>query len=138
MSAYQMLKDTSMTVRKARQKQNALTCSTILGEMETVSKRSGKEITDKIVYGKIRKAIEINHDNFKLVRTDEARDKITAENKFLNGLLPQELSEDEIRKILVELNPGHVGDAMQHMNANYTGRFNGGIASKIARELTSK
>lgn len=138
MSAYTSLKATFLDARLAHRKQDSLTCSTILGELETVSKRTGKEITDENVYGKIRKCIGTNLDNFELVRTDADRAKITAENKFLNGLLPQELSADEIRAILVELNPGHVGQAMQHMAANYVGRFNGGVTSAIAKDLTNK
>lgn len=135
MSAYTMLKETALAARKARQKQNAITCSTILGELETIAKRTGEAITDEQLYKKIKKTIETNSDNLKLVKSESDKEHIIKENNFLNDLLPKQLSEDEIRIILTELKPSNIGQAMKHLNTKYTGRFNGGIASKIAREL---
>lgn len=138
MSAFQTLKDTALKVRLAREKQKALTCSTIIGELETTAKTKQAEVTDENVYAKYRKTINTNNDNIKLVRTEAEKDKILAENEFLQGLLPQELTEAEIVDILTKLAPSNMGEAMKHLNANYTGKFNGGLASKVAREITSK
>jgi hypothetical protein len=138
MSAYQTLKSTALVERKARRRENALTCSTLLGYFDNKSKSLGAPLSDQDVYGKIQKTIEINKANWLLLTDLPRKQAIEEENKFLEGLLPLPLSDRDLEQVLIALAPANIGQAMVYLKENYTGRFEGGKASKMAMAVVKK
>lgn len=73
----------------------------ILGEANTLEARSGKALTDEQVQAIVRKLILANTETLSMLTTQNMQNhvnfgKLTAENVFLQTLLPVTLSIDEI------------------------------------------
>ena len=110
--------------------------TTLLGELETKAKNSGSDIDDPMVVQTCKKFISTNIDTLGVISVDsEAGQILRLENTILTQFIPSQLTEDELRVILIELAPANIGQAMGHLNANYNGSFDGKLASSIAREL---
>lgn len=103
----------------------------LIGEVETVQKRTGKEVTDAQVIDGIKKLIKSNNDTLSYGHVP----KFVMENEILTKLLPAQLSEEEIRRIIAEQNLQGVPAVMQFLNSNYSGQFDKALASSIARSL---
>lgn len=103
----------------------------LIGEIETVEKRTGKLVTDAQVIDGVKKLIKSNTETLKFGHVQ----KLVIENQILEALLPAQLSEDEIRRIIAEQNLQGVPAVMQYLNSNYSGQFDKALASSIARSV---
>lgn len=101
----------------------------LLGEIETVEKRTGKLYTESQVVDAVKKLIKSNDESLK----HRASDKLVAENTVLSALLPKQLTEDQIRNLISTNALVGVPAVMQYLNSNYAGQFDKGLASTIAR-----
>jgi len=68
--------------------------------------------------------------------------KYEIELELLTDLLPKQMSEAEIRCVLVNLRaqtdkPFGMGEMMAHLKSTYPGQYDGSVASKVARNLLS-
>lgn len=101
----------------------------LLGEIETVEKRTGKLYTESQVVDAVKKLIKSNDESLK----HRASDKLVTENAVLTALLPKQLTEDQIRDLISTNALVGVPAVMQFLNSNYAGQFDKGLASSIAR-----
>lgn len=101
----------------------------LLGEIETVEKRTGKLYTESQVVDAVKKLIKSNDESLK----HRSSEKLVTENAVLTALLPKQLSEDQIRDLISVNNLVGVPAVMQFLNSNYAGQFDKGLASTIAR-----
>lgn len=101
----------------------------LLGEIETVEKRTGKLYTESQVVDAVKKLIKSNDESLK----HRASEKLVTENAVLAALLPKQLTEDQIRDLISTNALVGVPAVMQFLNSNYAGQFDKGLASTIAR-----
>ena len=101
----------------------------LLGEIETVEKRTGKLYSESQVIDAIKKLIKSNEESLK----HRASEKLVSENSVLAALLPKQLSETEIRDLISANALVGVPAVMQYLNSHYAGQFDKGLASTIAR-----
>ncbi|MNH59522.1 Yqey-like protein [compost metagenome] len=101
----------------------------LIGEIETVEKRTGKIYTDAQVVDAIKKLIKSNDESLK----HRANPKLDIENRVLTALLPKQLTEQQIRDLIATNGLVGVPAVMQYLNANYAGQFDKSLASSIAR-----
>lgn len=101
----------------------------LIGEVETIEKRTGKPFTDTQTIDAIKKLIKSNDESLKL-RDSE---KLKQENAVLSALLPKQLTEAEIRTLIATNGLQGVPAVMQFLNSNYPGKFDKAMASTIAR-----
>lgn len=101
----------------------------LLGEIETVEKRTGKLYTESQVVDAVKKLIKSNDESLK----HRASEKLVTENAVLSALLPKQLTEDQIRDLISTNALVGVPAVMQFLNSNYAGQFDKGLASSIAR-----
>ena len=109
----------------------------LVGELETSLKREGKsvtEATDGTVVAVIKKLIKSNNEVIGLYG-EVGSAKFIQENQVLSGYLPTSMTEVEIREALMAAVFGNVGEAMKYMAEKFAGKFDKGLASKIAKEL---
>lgn len=100
----------------------------IKGEIDNLQGK-GIEINDDSIMG-ILKAME---KSLKLTNNEQS----LMELEYLKVYLPTMLSEDEIRKIIVELKEKEVTsikDVMGYFNSNYRGLVDNSIVAKIIKE----
>ncbi|MBD8614946.1 GatB/YqeY domain-containing protein [Pseudomonas sp. CFBP 13719] len=137
MSLFQEVQAQRQTLRKDPAQVAGFNILTLLvGELETASKRDGSQITDEKVVSVAKKLIKSNEETLRLTSGAGAT-KLDAENVVLRTLLPQELSEDQLLKILVDAKPGNIGEAMKHLNGQFAGQFDKGLASRVAKQFLS-
>ena len=133
MSLLAEMKADHLEARKERSVAITKILVTVLGEMETVSKRTGDPITDAIVITKVKKTISNNMDIISL--NVESADELVFENKFLSHYLPKQLCKDELKEILSEVLFNNIGEGMRYLKANYEGRFNGKDAKEVVLSI---
>lgn len=133
MSALSELKKRSLEARKNRDKVIATAAITLMGELETDAKRSGQEVTDEQVYARAKKMIDSNNETMAATQDAEKRDILKKENEFFGSLLPKQLTEEDLESLVKALNPNNIGEVMKHLKENYAGRYDGKVASQIAK-----
>lgn len=106
--------------------------TTLVGELEGMSKRDQCEITDDMVVRTCKKFVVGNNETMKLGGNVE---QLTAENTVLDKFVPKQLSEDELRVIIADMRLNNLGEIMQQLKAEHSGNYDGKLASGIAREF---
>lgn len=135
MSAFADLKARSLSARKNRDKVTATAAITLMGELETDAKRSGTEVTDEQLYARAKKLIAYNKETLDSTKDAEKAFVLEQENVFFESLLPKQLSEDDLKSLISAMNPNNIGEVMKELKENYAGRFDGKLASKIAKDF---
>ena len=107
-----------------------------LGVLKTEVTKESKTPEDTYVVGKIKSMIKNAADTNSLTKD---------ELDILNSYLPKQLSEDELRTVigLTIMKEGYsgmkdMGKIMGWLKSNYDGQYDGGLASKIIKELLNK
>ena len=72
----------------------------------------------------------------------EQRQKISEEIEFLKPYLPTPMTEEDVRKIILEIlskmEKPHIGMIMKELSPQIKGKFDGKTANKIVQELMNK
>lgn len=106
--------------------------------MEVEMKASGKEIGDKELLAIIQKTLKELSDEkegYIKVNNEEKVASITKQEEVLNGYLPKQLSEQEIRDIIASLEDKSVPSVMKHFKVNFAGQVDMGLVNSILRSL---
>lgn len=104
----------------------------LVGELETLTKGKGLEITDEKIVAVVKKLIKSNDETIKLCDGDA---RLTAENLELQSFLPSEMSEDALREALRLSGATNIGEAMKYLGQRYAGQYDKGTASRVAKDL---
>lgn len=148
MSLIQEVKSRQLAYRKARDQDRASCLTTLIGEAEAVGKRERNgPPTDGEVISMAGKHLDNVRENIRLRlaagRGGDLDSKELAEIEALSEFIPQQMTEEHVRATLSGLllaasADGRTltqGDLMKHMKAEYTGRYDGASAARIAKEL---
>ena len=107
--------------------------------MATVDARTnGKEVTDADMVHIIQKTIkeiEEERDNYKRVGNDEEVETIEYEKSLIEKYLPQLLSADEIKEIIMGLEDKTVPSVMRYFKTNYNGQCDMKVVSDVLKSL---
>ncbi len=99
-------------------------------------KSQGKEATDadliKIISKVIKELDEEKEGNIKTGRLEEAK-AIDQQKAVIEKYLPKMMSEDEIRAVIAKLEDKSMPSVMKYFKANYDGKDDMSLVSKIAR-----
>lgn len=100
-------------------------------------KAQGKEATDNDLIRVINKVVkELDEEKAgyeKLGRVEEVNN-INTQKAIIEKYLPKLMSEDEIRKVIASLEDKSMPSVMKHFKANYDGKVDMSLVSKIARQ----
>lgn len=146
MSLIAYIKAESLEARRARNSVKATSLITLLSEATMIGKNDGnRETTDAETISVIKKFIK-NIDETLSHRLKHGFDSVSVELKneleLLSSFLPQQLNEDQIEyEMNVLLGFPHkftkMGDLLKEFKNKFDGRYNGSIASSIAKTLLS-
>lgn len=127
------MKKDSMKALKDGDKQKNAFLGYVIGQLSNTEKMiDGKKVvSDASAVKTIKMLIKQTADDGP---TPEAIAKAKLEKKILEAYLPTPLTEDEIRDIISK-NATSMPEAMKFLTANYSGLYDGAIASKIAKEM---
>ena len=130
--------------RKGREKLRTLVLSTTLSELRNREIELGREAEDDEVLTVISKAVKRRKEAASQMemggRTDLAQ-RETEEAEMLSAYLPKGLSEEEVRRMILEIvegGPRELGPVMGKLMPRLKGRFDGKEANRIVREVLAE
>lgn len=122
----QKLKKKSIELRKAKSELASFSVF-LIAEIEKVGKNDGNRETTNDEAIKVLQKMVKNLTGVPGVSEDEIA--------FIEGYLPQQVSEEELREFIVTLNAGNIGAVMGAVKKHYGATADMKIASKIAKEV---
>lgn len=134
MSILSDVKRAQLEARKAKNTTKASSLTTLIGEVETIAKRTGKELSDAEVSNLIKKTIEALHEVARLSTNELQVAAAKEEIDLLSPFMLVQLGEEQIRAIKAEIGATNVKELMAYLNANHKGSFDGKMAAAIANE----
>jgi len=102
------------------------------------ARTSGKEVDDADMVRIIQKTIkelEEERDNYKMVGNMEEVETIEYEKSLIEKYLPQMLSEEEIKNIIMTLDDKTVPSVMRHFKTNYNGQVDMKTVSNVLKNM---
>lgn len=107
-------------------------------QLEINSRTTGKEVCDVDVINMIAKTIkelEEEKENYKKVGNQEEVNNIEAQKKALSGYLPEMLSKEKIKEIILTLEDKTIPSVMRHFKTNYNGKCDMKDVSEVLKNL---
>ena len=98
----------------------------------------GKEIQDAdlvSIISKTLKELDDSQSEYRSVNNVEKVNALENQKKIISSYLPQMLSEDEIKDIIMSLEDKSIPAVMKHFKEKYAGKVEMGLVSKVARTL---
>lgn len=105
--------------------------------LQNIEKRKiGGEMTDADMVAILQKTIkelEEEAENYKKAGNEEQANTILLQKEVIVKYLPQMMSEQEIKVEIEKLEDKSIPNVMKHFKANFAGKVDMGLVSKIAR-----
>lgn len=121
---------------KARAIYSVLMNKHLLAQVD--ARTTGKEVEDADMVRIIQKTIkelDEERDNYKRVGNDEEVETIEYEKKLIEKYLPELLSEEEIKNIIMSLEDKTVPSVMRHFKTNYNGKCDMKVVSTVLKNI---
>lgn len=140
MTLLDRIKATSLIARKARDTVTAASLTTLLGEIETLSKAGRGEVTDEAIVTVVKKFIKNIDENLRVLgQTDGlVLDAMHAEKELYSQFLPKQLTEDELLGLINKMvgeGAKNVGDCMKRLKLEHAGTYDGATASRLLKAV---
>lgn len=142
MKTIKKIKKAQLAARKARDKAAAVPLTTLLGELDTMSKKKPFDSDDEVVavvskfIDRIAETIQI------LLDADKDASTHIAEKELLEQFLPQQLTDDYLKHAIISAinvvsatSMKDMGKVMKQMKADYPNQFDGKVASEMVKEM---
>lgn len=137
MKLFEQVKKDRTKARLAKDSVTSSILTTLVGELESASKRSGAEVSDDNVVQVCKKFIESNEVTIQFSVSDESVNELKSENNSLMKYIPAQMTEIELRNLISTLGTTNVGEIMKNLKLNHNGTYDGALASKIAKSIVS-
>ncbi len=102
------------------------------------AKANGKEIGDLElinIISKTVKELEEEKSGYVALNREENIKEVDYQINLIKGYLPQMLSEEEIKDIILKLEDKSVPSVMKHFKQNYAGKCDMALVNKVLRSL---
>jgi uncharacterized protein YqeY len=136
----EQIRDDLNQARRERDKLRTLVLTTFLSEIRNREIELGREAGDEEVQALVTTAIKRRREAAEQMRAgarDDLAEKEEAEAALLQGYLPPQLGEEEVRAMVREAiagGAGELGAVMKAVSPRTRGRFEGRELNRIARE----
>ncbi len=135
------LQEDIKTAMKARDQERLTTLRLLSSAIKQVEVDTRTELDDATVSTIFQKEIKKRRDALQFAE-DAKRDDLIAQNRseiaIIQGYLPKQFSEDELRGMIQQLIAGgadNVGKVMGELNKAHKGKFDGKMASELTKSL---
>jgi hypothetical protein len=133
---------------KGQEKERLSTLRMLLTEIKNERIRRGSEVDEADFVSLVRKSIKQREDaasQYRAGQREELAAKEEAEIKVLEGYLPAQVDEGQVRAAIEELvaarglsGPAAIGPVMKEMLARFGASADGATINRIAREVLAK
>ena len=130
---------------KAKDQQKVLLLRGLISAVKNATVNAGKEITDDAVLSAVKKnlkEIEQSIDSFYKAGRDFEVGKLNRDKMYLQGLLPKQMSEDEVKPIVEAVvkdlgasTKKDMGRVMKEVMARVKGTADGKLVSKLVASV---
>lgn len=138
---YQQLKDANVAALKAHDTVRRGILSVVLNKVKLaeIEKRTvGAELTDADIVAILQKTVKElveEREAFAKAGRDENVQTLSAQIEFIGGFLPQMMSAEEIKTVILGLEDRSVGAVMKHFKANYAGKCDMRDVQAVLKQL---
>lgn len=142
MTTIRMIKAARMAARIAKDAAATSTLTTLLGELDTIAKKVPFKSDDDVV-AIVRKFTGSVTDTIAILneRGQDTSDQV-AELELLQQFIPQQMNEESLTEAILTIKSEvgatsmkDMGKVMGQLKAQYPNKFDGGMASKLVKEL---
>ena len=138
---YGRLNEDLRTARLTGDRVKASLLSVVVGDIQTrggtVNQDGSKEYSTDNCLAVIRSHIKTTEENLKLDGVDEdVRVLWVKDLDILNGYLPKQMTETEIRHAMTLSGLKNMGQLMKWMKETHPNLYDGKLASKVAKDLS--
>ena len=139
MTLIEQIKAEYLVQRKARASWQVASLSTLIGEIETLSKGGKGEINDADVVAVVKKFIKNIDETLKVIAPTAVAETalLRSERALYEKFMPRQLTEAELTVEIDAMSANGwgatVGDVMKNLKAHYAGRYDGAMASAILK-----
>ncbi len=101
-------------------------------------KAQGKELTDSDTLtniSKVVKELEEEKSSFASAGREDKVFDLEKQIEYISQFLPKQLTEEEIKKIILSLPDKSIKEVMKHFKTNYQGKCDMGLVSKVSKSL---
>ncbi len=133
---------------KSKDKIRATTISMARAAVLQIEKTKSIKLDDEQIVGVLAKEVKLRRDSlieFEKGKRQDLVDASNAEIEILMNYLPQQLTEDEIKKIIIDIASKVEANSMKDMGKimaaivpKTKGRADGSLVSKLVKEYLSK
>ena len=138
---FDQIKADQLVARKAKDGLKATLLTTLIGELTAIGKNDGnREVTDADVVKLVKKFLDGVNETIRLLGDTNLQATLKAgyEKAILKPYLPQQMDEAKLTEVLTELvteSGPNLGKLMGLLKARYAGKYDGGMASTIAKKV---
>jgi len=133
------IKKANMEAMKAHDQASRSAYSAVISRYQIQkSKDPAKEISDSDLLSLIQKVVkELDEeiDSFQKANRPEQALEVQKQKDALKRFIPAQLSEEEIKEIILSLPDHSIPFVMKHFSANYKGKVDMALVSKVAKSL---
>ncbi len=129
------------TAMKAREQERLLTLRGLLSEIKRVEIDTRTTLTDEQISSIFQKEIKKRRDALTYAEQGK-RDDLIAQNKaeiaLIQSYLGEQYSEDKLRELIgsiISSGADNVGKIMGALNKDHKGKFEGKVASELAKSM---
>lgn len=140
MTLLEQIKKDQITARKAKNVLAGTLLTTLIGEAEMIGKNAGRSVTDDEVKAVIKKFVKGMDETLGFLGDSnaEATATVNAEKAILKPYLPEQMSEKELAdaiELIIDDVGLNLGKVMGALKAKYLGKYDGTLASNIAKAI---
>jgi len=135
------LKKEKMLAMKDKDKNKVAALEAVISKvmLETINLRAkGKELTEADIVAvcqKVDRELEEEEEANRRAGRVEAAEDLAAQRKVVQAYLPQMMTDEEIREVILSLDDRSTPNVMKHFKAEYAGRVDMRRVSQILKEL---
>ena len=135
------LKKEKMLAMKDKDKNKVAALEAVISKvmLETINLRAkGKELTEADIVAvcqKVDRELEEEEAANRTAGRVEAAEDLSAQRKVVQAYLPQMMTDEEIKAVILSLEDRSVPNVMKHFKAEYAGRVDMRKVSAILKEI---
>ena len=138
---YDDIKRENLEAMKRRDSVARAIYSVLIGKLDLVKvakREKGEKLNDAdcvSVIQKTLKELEDEKSNYAKVNNAQKVEDIGKQEEYAKAFLPKMLTEEEVTSIISSLEDKSIPSVMRHFKANYAGKCDMGVVSKIAKSF---
>ena len=139
----QRLKDEMKVAMKAKEKVKLQTIRGLLSAIQYEEMQQGTEsLSDSATTAVLKTELKKRNESLEYALKDSRSDEVASikiEIDYLESLLPSQMSEQDLEKIIIEITSstdnGNLGAVMKALKEQYADQYDGKLASSIAKRV---